>query len=341
VKKKLLMLIVILLLVTGTVIAEEDNSELIGFPIIFSSPDTGLGAGGTGIYFKDTDDKKIEGSFVGFYTLEEQTNLIGQVEQTRDDYKYSLGLLYQDWPEKFYGLNNQIDFVEGKDYESQGFKIDLGVSKELVENNFLGLVGSYESYDLNLADQIEQEIPDGNGVDLLGLGVNYRFDTRDRTMNTRQGQYFVYELVAYNQDLADYKFLSHDLDHRIFKQLRPGHVLAWQNKLEINAGEVPFQQLASLGNMNILRGFDTAKYKAEDKVATQVEYRYPIYKQLSGTAFAGFGGVMDDLNSDYLKESWGLGLRYNINKQRGLNLRFDFAFNAEDGSFYFNFGEAF
>jgi hemolysin activation/secretion protein len=160
-------------------------------------------------------------------------------------------------------------------------------------------------------------------------------------MNTRQGQYFVYELVAYNQDLADYKFLSHDLDHRIFKQLRPGHVLAWQNKLEINAGEVPFQQLASLGNMNILRGFDTAKYKAEDKVATQVEYRYPIYKQLSGTAFAGFGGVMDDLNSDYLKESWGLGLRYNINKQRGLNLRFDFAFNAEDGSFYFNFGEAF
>ena len=337
--KKVFLIILIVLLSTLSVTAAQ--TKLIPIPIVFSSPETGFGLGGMGVYFKDTKTSEFRSRFGGFYTTENQANLFLTTEKSSNGWKYSGSLSYQDWVKNFYGLDNQISFAEGIEYDSQGFSLEGGVSKEIIDNHFLGVISNYESYDLNLGHQINQSFRGINGVDLFGLGIKYNYDTRDRVMNTRQGQYLVYQAVAYNQDFSNYQCLIHELDYRKFKELKPGHVLALQSKLELSNGEIPLQKLSSLGNMNILRGFEEDKFTSENKVVTQIEYRYPIYKQWTGTVFAGLGEVFQDFEVDELKKSWGLGLRYNLDKERGVNLRIDLAFNSGEGSFYLSVGEAF
>ncbi|MBM7556884.1 BamA/TamA family outer membrane protein [Halanaerobacter jeridensis] len=339
--KKSILILLIVILSSGLAVANDPETTLIPIPLIFSSPETGLAGGGMGMYFKDTELKNIQSRFGAFYTAEGQANLFLQAEQEVDEYKYSGQFSYQDWVNKFYGLNNEVVFNDGLEYDSQGFSVEGGISKRLAPNSFLGLVANYESYDLNLERKLKQNIRGIAGVDLWGLGLKYTYDTRDRMMDTRSGQYLEYQSIIHSEDFSESDFIAHELDYRFFKQLAPKHVLGWQSKLIITNGALPLQKMNSLGNMRILRGYESDKFLAANKVATQLEYRYPIYKKWSGTLFAGIGEVYQEFEVDDLEESWGLGLRYNLDKKRGVNLRMDFAFNSQQSNFYFNVGEAF
>ena len=339
--KKITLVLLILMLISGVAGASEDERTLIPIPLVFSSPQTGFAIGGMGLYFQNTKDENLQSRFGGFYTAQNQANLFVQAEQTGGEYQYSGQVSYQDWINKFYGVNNEIIFQDGLEYDSKGFALEGVLSKKITNNSFLGLVSTYESYNLNLEQKLQQDIVGSSGVDLWGVGIKYTYDTRDRRMITRSGQYLKYQSLVQQTVADEYQFISHDLDYRVFKSLAQGHVLGWQSKIIINNGEVPLQQMSSLGNMRILRGYKSNKFLAANKVAAQMEYRYPIYKKLSGTLFAGLAKVSQDLSSDDLQESWGLGLRYNLNKEQGVNLRFDFAFNEQQSNFYFSIGEAF
>ena len=339
--KKIILILLIIILSSSLVVANEAETKLIPIPLVFSSPETGFAIGGMGMYFRNTELEQLQSRFGAFYTAENQANLFVQAEQEVGDYKYSGQVSYQDWVNKFYGLNNQVVFSDGLEYDSQGFSLEVGISKKVTANSFLGVVSNYESYDLNLEQKLNQDLPGLSGVDLWGVGVKYTYDTRDRMMNTRTGQYLEYSSLVHSTDSDNYDFSTHELDYRVFKQLASEHVLGWQTKIVINNGDVPLQRRESLGNMRILRGYESDKFLAANKVATQVEYRYPIYKKWSGTLFAGLGEVYQDFNADDLQESWGVGLRYNLDKKLGVNLRMDFAFNSHQSNFYFNVGEAF
>lgn len=339
--KKITLVLLIIILSSGLAGASEAETTLIPIPLVFSSPQTGFAIGGMGLYFNNDNTKSLQSRVGAFYTSKKQANLFVQAEQNVGEYKYEGQVSYQDWVNEFYGLNNQLIFSDGVKYDSQGFAVEGAISKKITTNSFLGLVSNYESYNLNLHQKLQQDIAGASGVDVWGWGANYTYDTRDRRMITRSGQYLNYEFLVQQTIAADYDFISHDLDYRAFKSLAPGHVLGWQTKIVINNGELPLQKMSSLGNMKILRGYKTDKFLAANKAAAQLEYRYPVYKKLSGTLFAGVAKVYQDFSTADLKESWGVGLRYNLNKKQGVNLRFDFAFNTNQSNFYFNIGEAF
>jgi|GEM_PF-2830979 outer membrane protein assembly factor BamA len=339
--KKVLLLITLIILCTSLVWAAEPESKTISVPIIASSPETGVMLGGMAIYLKKEEQEKLKVDLGAMYTQEKQTNIFLVSNKDYNDKKIELVLSYQDWISKYYGIGNNTESVNEEDYDYEGFKVRGGFSKEILDNNYLGIITSYEDYNIGLDKNIVG-IEGTAGVDLLGVGLSYSYDTRDRKMNTRDGQYFNYAVEAYNHDLTDYKFIKHEFDYRAFKEIYKHHVIGFQLMLELNCGEVPFQKLASLGDSRLMRGLLDGRYIDKNKFAAQLEYRYPIYKKFDGIVFASLGEVYNqDFDIDELKESYGLGVRYNLDQEEGINLRLDMAFGDDDTKVYVTLGEAF
>jgi outer membrane translocation and assembly module TamA len=167
-------------------------------------------------------------------------------------------------------------------------------------------------------------------------------DTRDRKLNTKTGYYFNYKLLEYFSSRNNNKFLKNHIDYRYFYNIYKEHTLGVHAIFDNNFGEIPFQKMVSLGNAYNMRGFLEGRYIDKNKAAVQMEYRFPVFKWFSGVIFTGFGEVYDKtFKLDELKNSYGAGLRFNYDKEKGITIRFDMAFNGEDSRVYVNFREAF
>jgi len=77
----------------------------------------------------------------------------------------------------------------------------------------------------------------------------------------------------------------------------------------------------------------------------QSEYRFPLFWRLGAVVFGDCGNVgssLSDLGFDYLKYSFGGGLRVALNKAEKLNLRLDYGVSHRSSNgFYLQLGEAF
>jgi outer membrane translocation and assembly module TamA len=114
--------------------------------------------------------------------------------------------------------------------------------------------------------------------------------------------------------------------------------------LQLNFGEVPFLDMAKVGNDDILRGYPRNRFRDKHFTASQIEYRFPVYKRFGAVAFTGLGDVFSDINQlslNTLKYSIGGGLRYAINKKERLNIRLDYAIGRNENAFYLMVTEAF
>ena len=93
-----------------------------------------------------------------------------------------------------------------------------------------------------------------------------------------------------------------------------------------------------------MRGYYEGRYRDRQYLAGQAEYRFPLWWRIGGAAFAGMGDVAPDLGSftfSSLKPSYGLGLRFMINKEEKVNIRLDYAWGKETSGFYLEITEAF
>jgi len=78
-------------------------------------------------------------------------------------------------------------------------------------------------------------------------------------------------------------------------------------------GEVPFSELATLGDDAPLRGFAEGRLRGQSAVAAVVDYRWPIWVFLDGHLFIELGNVFgegfDGFDVDQLRFSAGFGVR--------------------------------
>ncbi len=109
-------------------------------------------------------------------------------------------------------------------------------------------------------------------------------------------------------------------------------------------GNVPFQYLPAMGGNDVLRGYYKGRYRDNNLLVAQLEYRFPIYKWLKGSMFGSAGDVSDEIDEMRIKEvkiSYGLGLRARVNPAN-VHLRFDIGFTPDNKpAFYFTANEAF
>ena len=94
-----------------------------------------------------------------------------------------------------------------------------------------------------------------------------------------------------------------------------------------------------------MRGYFTGRFRDKSFTALQAEYRFPIWKWISGAAFGSAGfidGSIGNYSTSNLLKAGGMGLRFVVNKKNRMILRLDYARNGtEGGAYYIRLNEAF
>jgi outer membrane protein assembly factor BamA len=112
----------------------------------------------------------------------------------------------------------------------------------------------------------------------------------------------------------------------------------------VSGDRIPFYELCQFGMMGDLRGYQAGRYRDRAMFATQGEWRVILPWRFGATAFAGVGEVAPDGGSftfEDLLSSGGAGLRFNLSKQRRINLRLDLAYSRTGASWSMGVAELF
>lgn len=337
----------------------EVKNGVFVLPLLYFTPDTRWAAGAAGVYYfkvKPTANSLVRPrvsyiQFLADYTQNKQLDTWASWHVFTQDENYLLkgDIRYRDFPDRFYGLGNDSEILQKEQYSYQLFVVKSLQLKKIKPGFFLGF--DYElrhEYNFKLAanGQLASGAVTGfNGGFGSALGLVSILDTRDNIINPYKGRYAEFSTYFFSPLLkSSFSFQTINATYQQYWQPKPKHILAWQTKARFTMGEVPFLDLSTLGNDDILRGYPKNRFRDQHFFATQLEYRFPLFWRFGAVAFAGVGDVFGPssiTSFNNLKYTLGSGLRFVVDPAERLNIRLDYGYGLEGGYFYFVVGESF
>lgn len=337
----------------------EDRTGVFVLPLLYFTPDTRWAAGAAGVYYFKVPPSASNPihprvsyiQFLADYTQNKQLDTWASWHVFTQDENYLLkgDLRYRDFPDRFYGLGNDSEILQKEQYSYQLFVLKTLQLKKIRPGFFLGF--DYEfRHEYNFKHAANGQLASGavtgsNGGFGSALGLVSIIDTRDNIINPYRGNYAEFSTYFFSPLLkSTFSFQTINATYQKYWQFKPKHVLAWQTKVRFSFGEVPFLDLSTLGNDDILRGYPKNRFRDQHFFATQLEYRFPLFWRFGAVAFAGAGDVFgpsSTLSASNLKYSVGTGLRFVVDPAERLNIRLDYGYGREGGYFYFVVGESF
>ena len=189
-----------------------------------------------------------------------------------------------------------------------------------------------------------------------GISLNFAYDTRDNIINAYKGL-FVNMNYRYNfKDLGSARsgsqFWTEFRTYIGLSEKIPRHLLAfWVYGSFKVSGEIPYLNLMSNGfdQMNSSgRGYAQGRWRGEDLVYGEVEYRFPISPCSGIVGGVLFANVTTASNRDmniplfgYLKPGAGFGLRIMVGKYDRTNILIDFGLGELSKGLYLQAQEIF
>ena len=366
-KRQSVMLLMILLwaLAEDTALAEKSNQPneeetarwtFVPLPVLSFSSDTGFMVGiyPNIFYNPDTsnpDQKSNSISFLGIYTEKQQWTMSGATDWFFDVDRYNLKFSTEvsRYPSSFYGIGPGTDLDDSESYTPLRFDLATAFRFKIVSGLYLGPRVLFTSIDMVEVENGEMldtgNIPGSDGATFLGGGPSLTWDKRDNGTYPHSGFIADVKLDFFRKELGSSEnYTQLALDYRHFFQLYGEHVLGVELYSRLTHGTVPFQVLPHLGGSSLMRGYFNARFRDMVSVATQIEYRFPIYWRFGGVVFAGVGQVaprLSELSVDDLKYATGFGIRFAFVEDPKVNVRIDFAFSPESFDFHIKALEAF
>jgi len=337
-----------------------NKRTLFAFPAIIHSPELSFAFGGAGnYYFRMGHDSTVRTSFIqalGLISLRKQ--LVFGVESTiffpNERYLLRTQASVSHFPDRFWGLGNTSEAANREKYTIGQYFLFPQLLRKLRNNLFLGVAYEFQNvffFDYGNGKPAGESIFDQenvagrNGSIVSGLGLIFLYDGRNNTFNSSSGYYFSYYINQFTPVLgSQFTFLSQSLDARKYIPVGEKYVLAFQVVGNFAHGDVPVRSLFNIGSSSMLRGYYEGRYADKNLLAAQTEFRAPIIWRIGVVGFAGVGRVshtLSQMSFSALKESYGLGLRYSVDKKEKLNLRLDFGWGKHSNGIYFNLAEAF
>ena len=336
--------------------------QLLVYPTLAYAPETTWEIGFNSLYVYyakgDTANRLSEINGFAFFTLENQYGLwVDHAIYSDQDRWFFLGRLrLQSFPLFYHGIGMDTPTEYTARVDANQIIIKERVLRKLKKNLFLGLELEYQrlaAVDFVLAESSNNafEFPLGyKGSNNLGLGFGLVQDNRHNVLNVRKGFFSELAFLHYNPTWgSSFKFTSILSDTRVYTPIGKNNVLAAQLLGQFNFGDVPFNQLAQMGGESIMRGYYYGRFRDNNQLAAQVEYRFlplpfSFTNRIGAAIFAGTGTVFNqliDLNISNLTVSGGLGLRFLLFPKKDIWTRLDFAFTREGTGFYLFIGESF
>jgi len=344
---------------TGTIVdsstardsARNGGSRLIPYPVLFYSPETGVGFGAGAIWFFQPSGSRLSSiSPVLFYTSKKQFSISAQLDSwfNRNRWRVLADVGFSRFPAKYWGVGNETPDEAEEDYTPRSAwargRLEhriIGALYGGVRMSFLArtLVETAEDGSLG-----QGSVPGSEPVDLFSVGLSATWDSRDDVVFPRRGMLNQLAVERYPGWLgSDYEYTAWTADLRGYVPIGP-HVIAGQALLLAVDGTAPFDRLPQLGGDWLIRGYYEGRYRDDVLAALQAEARIHVWRRFGAVLFLGAGQVaprLGGLEFGAFHPSAGLGVRYQLSKQQKLNIRVDFAVADGSTGLYFNLGEAF
>jgi len=328
---------------------------LAAVPVVFYTPETRFGFGATGLCFFNF---KNDSAFAPRSTV----NLgfaYTQNKQVLSGIPFNLFLKNRSWQlygeiaynkffYNFYGVGNRQspDFVER--YGVEFPRIRITCLKKLAPHFYAGLRYAFDKFSLFKLDTtgqlIKGSIPGSKGGYVSGAGVVALYDNRDNVFYPSKGIWT--ELVVYHDDPAtgsSFQYTRVAFDFCKYFSYKE-NILALNAYSIYSDSDVPFFQMGILGGQKKMRGFYEGRYRDNNVMIFQAEYRRHLIWALGFTVFGSVGQVAhryDQFNTQDWRYTYGAGLRLTLDKTQKMNLRIDVAVGNKKILPYFTVGEAF
>ncbi|MDY3983600.1 MAG: BamA/TamA family outer membrane protein [Veillonellaceae bacterium] len=172
------------------------------------------------------------------------------------------------------------------------------------------------------------------------------YDSRDNVYDPTRGRRISSTFQWAGHGLGgDFNFYKFTGEYRAYKPIGHSQVLAFRGLIGWATGHVPYSMLYTLGGGDNLRGYEDDQFRGKKMYNASVEYRFPIWKKISGVLFADLGDAWDapDViwyqSTKQFNASVGPGLR--VTTPIG-PIRLDYGFGLHNArKFQFSFGGQF
>lgn len=358
------LLLLLFLAVSHKSTAQKDSSknknQILAVPLVSRSIETdwSFGAGGSYTFYttrkKDSTTRTSVINFLGSYSLRKQFIFLirGPVFFPGEKYILNTNLSYSYFPDRFWGLGNTTVSTQEEAYDFRQYYIYLHAQRLLSKKIFVGLSYEFQRViDVNVqpAGLFEQQNVKGQKpYQVSGIGASIAWDKRNSTFWPNKGHLLSLSATHFSSwILSDHRYTNIVADARLYRRISRKQILALQAYGFFNTStDVPIRSLASLGGADRMRGFFNGRYRDNDLLSFQAEYRVHLFNRFSAVAFTGVG----DVNGKYsrviwsnLKYSFGGGLRFSTSRTEKQHIRIDYGFGNGKGNsgLYVQFGEAF
>lgn len=358
---KVKIILPLLLLFCCTVVnAQKDSSRkrpisVFPVPTIGFTPETRWYIGAVALFNlkflqKDSNSRVSSAKTEINFTQNKQLIIeIGWNAFSRNEKWYHQGLLgYRKFPELFWGVGNNTPDSAEEQYSANRVEADISSLKRASKNSFFGLRYRYQYMYAVEPKQggILENIPvsGASGSTSSGIGPAYLYDSRQNALNPQQGAFLSLSTLYFGKAIGGtVEFSRFETDARKYYKIK-STVLALQAHGILQAGNAPFRMMGLMGSGRDMRGYYQGRYRDNNYLALQAEWRVPVKWGIGFAVFAGAGEVFswnNPYNLDVFKYTTGGGLRIAMDKEKSVNLRFDFAVGHNTTGFYIAFGEAF
>lgn len=333
--------------------ADEESRGIAVLPALSYAPESGFSFGAFGMYFwhfgVPARSRTTSVRATAIYTTLAQVFLEGGPDVWLADNAAHFNLYggYSNAPYYFFGIGNSTRESNIERFTERRGHVSVLAQPRIFQNFYAGVKYRFDARDI-VERQAGRELATGAiagsaGVVTSGGGAVFTYDTRDRVFGPLGGTFAELSYNYYPSFLgSQLEFGQGHIDLRQYFPLFGDHVLAFQLQGTASHGTVPFYLLSQIGGDG-LRGIFLGRYRDNHMLEGQVEYRYPIFWRIGGTAFLGAGAVgrrVQDLPTGKVHPGYGMGIRYALAPAEGLNVRVDVGY-GDEVNFYIDVAEAF
>ena len=335
------------------------KNSFLPVPILNYSPETsflfGISALHTFYLGKDSITRPSFAFITGIYTLKKQiiSDLYINSWGKENKYHYLFDLSYLKYNYFYYGIGNETKLSNEEMLDQKKLELSFNIERKITNTFYAGADVSYKNdhYSAPWTTGIWDPVNTigAKGGKIPRAGVAFIYDSRDTYTDARKGNYAKLNLSHTMPGISDFDFTKVAFESRHFFTLKEKHTFGFNTNIETTQGQQPFFELRTMGSPFMMRGYYTGRFRDQNYVAAQTEYRYRFSKRVGVVAFAGTGMVFrnDNFALARLKPNYGIGLRYFYDPASRINIRLDYGFGAKSpgekriNNFYLFIGEAF